>query len=362
VNGAISFAQALSVASGGTGANNVASAKNNLVIGTTTGRNKAYNGRCLAQQRPAVVLPVTSSDYGSVDGFKSANFATAGSLTLDATSISHLNVVKPAVRLTATTAISGIATGNYMYGLLYNIEGMNAYDMNGGPVAIQFVFQASVVGTYSVAFGIHNTSSTRVWTYLTTITVATANTPTVYQILVPAIPATSGLIYGLHTAMSLCVGALNTGTFQGTASGAWQNANYISAVGATNWSATAGANIVMTDLQIEAGTVCTTIEPKSLQQTLADCYRYCFNVASYGIGITWSATNTYQFGLVPFPAQMRASPTLRTGATFAANAGANGTPALAGVTPQYGQLVNTSNNWSVGIGVYFNGIFDAGLP
>src|SRR5262249_47232126 len=73
------------------------------------------------------------------------------------------------------------------------------------------------------------------------------------------------------------------------------------------------------------------------------CQRYYFAVSNYQLGINLTPIFCSN-GDVPFPTQMRATPTVLSSA-FTASAGSNGTTS-AGITSQQAYFSNAASNWS----------------
>jgi hypothetical protein len=178
-------------------------------------------------------------------------------------------LVKNTIRQTVDTITTAFTTTNYWFGLNQRIEGFNSYDLVGKPVAVSFIFNTNLTGTYSVALR----SSDNGQSYVTSFS-ATANTPTKVVVTIPAIPANAVVPKSNGIGLSVAVGFLNQDTYQTATVDAWQVGNKISASGATIWSATVGNFIELTELQLEEGTVATPFERRPYGVELALCQRY----------------------------------------------------------------------------------------
>jgi hypothetical protein len=75
---------------------------------------------------------------------------------------------------------------------------------------------------------------------------------------------------------------------------------------------------------------------------------------------TWTAGDSYN-NTVSFPVEMRATPTLTSGATFTASSGNNGTPAFEVGNNKKVIIYNVSGNWSLTVRIAFNGVLTAEL-
>ena len=86
---------------------------------------------------------------------------------------------------------------------------------------------------------------------------------------------------------------------------------------AQNWGNTANATFDVTGIQLEVGSKSTPFEHRSYADMLAKCQRYYYLHAAYtanGVNKSISQASAYSttsaFGVVHFPATMRAVPTL----------------------------------------------------
>lgn len=257
---------AITIAQGGHGATTADAARSALGV---TGRNRIINGNCAIAQRPSAAFGTGTSGYAGPDRFYVANSASAaGQFTQSQGTIVDGGVTKFAVVQTVNTAIVSTATTNFWSGIVQQIEGFNCFDLVGSPVAVSFIFKTNVTGTFSVA--VRDTTGTV--SFITSFA-AVSGVPVKVAINVPAVPLTAVVPQSTASGMQIWVGALNTGTHQAPAINVWNTGSFISAPSATNWGATAGNYISLTDLQFEAGTV-TPFERRSYSYEVALCQRY----------------------------------------------------------------------------------------
>lgn len=287
-------------------------------------RNRVINGSCQIVNVATFVAVNNTSGYGGPEMFFAENSGAGGQYTQSQASLSFGGLTLPTVRQTVNTALTSLATGNYWFGIDQRLEGFNVFDLRGKQVALSFIFNTNLSGTYSVA--VRDSNGTQ--SYVTTIT-AVANTPQQVSIPLAAIPSAADVPNTSAIGMRINVGALNTGTFQTATLNAWQSGNFFTATGATNWGATAGNFIELTNLQLEEGTVATDFIRRSYGVELALTQRYFGNVQGhyrrYDDTITANGTDG---GMVHYTVPPRVTPTVSL--TLTGSNVAN----LGGVTPQ----------------------------
>jgi hypothetical protein len=242
-------------------------------LGVPSGKNRIINGEGNIAQRGASVAVSTTAgtqvqSYGGPDRFVVVNGA-GGTLTQSQGSITFNGVSRGAIVQTATAALTNATGGNQWAGIQQVIEGVNCYDLKGQQIAVSFLFQASLSGVYSV--GIRDGGNT--YTYLTTFT-AVAGVPQRVSFVTPALPTNAVVPASFASGMTVTIGAINLGTFNGAASSSWQSATRLMATGALNWGATVGATIAAGEIQLEVGAVVTPFERRTYAQEYALCQRY----------------------------------------------------------------------------------------
>lgn len=287
---------AITLAQGGHGATTADAARSALGV---AGRNRIINGACAIAQRTSAAFGTTTNGYAGPDRFLAVNAASAGGqFTQSQGTIVDNGVTKFAVVQTVNTAIVSTTSTNNWSGIMQFIEGVNCFDLVGSPVAISFLFKTNVTGTFSVAVR----DGTGSVSYNTSFA-AVSGVPVRVSFNIPAIPSGAVVPQSNGAGLDVRVGSLNTGTYQAPATNVWNTGNYISVPSATNWGATAGNYISLTELQVEAGTA-TPFERRNYGHELTLCQRYYETIAatlapSQGIYI-------YR----PFKVTKRATPTL----------------------------------------------------
>ena len=266
-------------------------------------RNRIINGACNVAQRAALAYPNNTITYSGPDRFFAQNEGVGGQFTQSQSTLNHDGIVKNAVRQTVNTGIAGLPMGtNSWAGFVQFIEGGNCYDLKGKPLALSFVFNTNVTGTYSISLR----DSTPALSYVASFA-ATANTPTRFTF---AAPANASLTLPNSTArgLSVVIGCLNGATYQTSTLNAWQAGNFLGAVGATNWAATTGNFIELTELQLELGSVATPFEHRPYGLELALCQRY-YEVGWFRLD-GYTTTGQRMVTTFPYAVPKRALPTV----------------------------------------------------
>jgi hypothetical protein len=262
-----------------------------------TFRNKIINGAMVINQR-AFSATVTTNQY-TLDRWQAISPTDSGkfSVSQSATTATGFSYSLLATSLTAYTVLT-----NDRFSLAQAIEGYNTADLGWGTanaqtVTLSFWVRSSLTGTFGGA--LQNSNGDR--SYPFTFTISSANTFE-YKTITVAGP-TSGTWFttngvGMYVYFGLGVGA----TYSGTA-GAWANADYRSATGATSLVSTNGATLYITGVQLEAGTTASPFEYRQYGTEFLLCQRY-YQIA--GAGATGKISGTTLIGVgVQYKVPMR---------------------------------------------------------
>ncbi len=282
-------------------------------------KNRIINGACNIAQRGSLVLTNGLSGYGGPDRFFASNVA-GGQVTQSASSLTYGGISRQTVRQTINTALTGIATTNYLFGIVQRIEGANCYDLKGQTVTISFIFNSNVTGNYSIVVQDNGAG----YSYVSSFSVV-ANTPTK---ITKTLTVSTGLTLPNSNAVGLfiAIGALNTGTYQAAATDNWLAGNYISAPGNTNWGATASNFIELTELQLELGSYATPFEYRPFSTEFMLCQRYYTIIFAGSVSAPAYSTTAVSFRA---PINMRTTPTVTVSGTNIERTGV-GTPTYSG--------------------------------
>jgi hypothetical protein len=278
-------------------------------------RNRIINGDMRIDQRNAgaSVTPTISTAY-TLDRwayvFTQASKASiqqnAGSVTSPAGFTNYLG-------LTSLSAYSIVSSDVFTPAQF--IEGLNVADLAWGTasaktVTLSFWVRSSLTGTFGGALA--NSSVTR--SYPFTYTISAANTWEQKTITVAG-PTTGTWLTSNGVGIYLWFGVGVGSTYSGTA-GAWANADYRSATGATSVVGTNGATWYITGVQLEVGSVATPFERRPYGTELALCERY-YQVINSSMSISTGTTAVRcSFNLRTY---MRSQPTVSQTGVYNAN-------------------------------------------
>jgi hypothetical protein len=284
-----------------TALSSIASINGGQLAGT---RNVIINGACNVQQRSSLVASLGVTGYGGPDRFYTFNSGAGGQFTQAASTLTFGGQVKDTVRQTVNTAITTFTTTNIWSGITQVIEGFNSYHLKGKPFVVSFIFNTNLTGTYSVSVK----DGPNGYTYVSTFA-AVANTPLKVSVSIEIMPTPASIPRTNAAGLLVTVGSLNQATYQTSTLNTWLTGNFYTASTQSNWAATVGNFIELTELQLEEGTVATTFERRSYGFELFLCQRY-YQSAPIATGFIHAAsfsTNRVLSGFT-YSVPMRASP------------------------------------------------------
>ncbi len=261
----------------------------NPVYAPFAGKNLIINGDFEIAQRGTSFTSVGSGTY-TLDRFR---YIKSGAMVHDISQNSDVPTVAQAGRyipnsllIDCTTIDSSIGAGDYA-AIEQKIEGYNFQAIAQKTFTLSFWVKATKTGTYCAAF--RNTGVDR--SYVAEYTIDSANTWEYKTITVSSSPSAGTWNYnngiGLHVAFLLATGS----TFQTTA-GSWQTGNYFGTSNQVNACDNVSNDFRIASVQIEAGSVATEFEKRTVQQEENLCYRY------YETGLTGFSGNTSGSNLV----------------------------------------------------------------
>jgi hypothetical protein len=236
-------------------------------------RRRTVNGSCLIIQRGSSTFASPSSGYAGPDHFFAQNASAGGSFTQGSVNLTYQGTTYPAVQQVVATANTDITAGKFWQGIVQGFEGFQVADLVGSPVSISFLVNTNWTGNLSVCF--RYLSASPYYTFLQSIPVVSGVTKQV-TITTPPVPAGVTTSYTSSYQADILIGALNSGSYNTAASNSWiSNASvaFATASNFTNWGATIGNSLTVTNLQLEKGPP-TPFESWDLEAEFLACLRY----------------------------------------------------------------------------------------
>jgi hypothetical protein len=262
-------------------------------------KNRIINGGFRVWQRGASAPTTADNAYGP-DRWRVLTETTATGFTIDKETS---DLPAGGSRGAAKLAIG--ASNNTKNGLFTILEGADIWDLRGQTVSLQFKMKASDARIGDVRAAVVNWTGTEdgvsadpisAWGAAGTVPTyiagyANANTPANLS------PTTSWATYKIE-GVSISASATNLAIF----------------VWIDDKTTTAGDYLLVTDVQIEKGAICTDVEQRHIAHELTLCQRYCEvrggsatgEVFAFGLSTTTSQVR----GHLPFLVRKRAVPTI----------------------------------------------------
>jgi hypothetical protein len=277
-------------------------------------KNRIINGNMLVSQRNGTSTVTPSSGNYTLDRWnagltQASKFSVAQSTTAPTGFINSLLV-------TSLSAYSITSTDIFV--IRQPIEGLNTYDLAWGTasaktVTLSFQVYSSLTGTFGGSLENDNADRSYPFTY----TISSANTWTSVSVTITGCTDGTWLTtnaVGILLNLGLGVGSSKSGT-----AGAWANADYRSATGATSVVGTNGATFYITGVQLEVGSSATGYEYRIYGTEFANCQRY-YNKILLGDTATSATTGISSFNYIStlalayfvYPVAMRTIPSLVT--------------------------------------------------
>ena len=280
---------------------------NGNAIGGT--RNRLINSDMRIDQRNNGSVVTTAAGYQyPVDRWRSYD-GTTGGWSVQRVADAPVGFTS-SFRLTVTTAQSSFTSGELGVLCEQAIEGNNISDLSFGTasaktITISFWVKSSITGTF--AFTVFNNNGASIdLTYPTTYAIRSANT---WEYKTITIAGDTAGTWQTETGTGMYVAIEGSGASDqfGTAN-TWNAGAKFLAPGIVNLFATNGATWQVTGVQLEAGTVATPFERRSIGQELALCQRYYqHQVPTWG---TPRSSDNYIHSMGFFKVTMRISPVL----------------------------------------------------
>jgi hypothetical protein len=200
---------------------------------------------------------VTRTNSGSTAGYvadrirNAVSEGAAKSITIQrSTNIPTTNYpLTYSCQITNNTAIASFPSNEWIEPFNYSFESIMIRPLVGNNLTLGFWIFSSIAGTYAVAFRRNNFTRS----YVTTITVNTANTWEYKIVQIPWDTAVAQSYDPASPGFNFVIGAVTTTSLQAPILNTWETANRTSHASATNWAATAGAVIRIAQVQLRNG-------------------------------------------------------------------------------------------------------------
>lgn len=213
-----------------------------------------------------------------------------------------------------TTADASIAAGDLTY-IQTKIEGYNFLPLAQKPITLSFWVKATKIGTYCAT--ISNSGADR--SYVAEYTVNTTDTWEYKTITFSASPSAGTWDYINGIGARLIFTLAGGSTYQTTA-GSWQTGTYFSTSNQVNATDNTANNFRICGVQLEAGSVATPFEQRTIQQEELLCKRYYDELTAANIfGGMGTSTTNIQFASARFSVPMRIAPSVVLYNTTVAN-------------------------------------------
>lgn len=247
-------------------------------INTATTQGNYFADMWLYESGGATVKNYSLVQSSDVPSFAQAGFTSASSALF-----------------TQITGIASPAAGDYEIPFEYRMEGKDYAKIHSKSTNFSFWIKASVAGTYS--FALSNSAFNR--SYVTTFTVNGSNTWE-YKTIAVTTDSTGTWLFDNNIGLKVYIASVSGTTYQTGVLGSWQAGTFLAASGATNWAATSGATVRITQFAITEGPLAFSATGFSragddIQAELALCQRY-FEKSNDPTELPYAATNGYLRG------------------------------------------------------------------
>ena len=280
------------------------------------GKNKFINGDMSIAQRGAAAVTVSAgARFFSIDRtFGQLNGAGAFTVEQVVDAPAAANASQYSLKAVVTTADTSIAA-NDQYWLGQIIEAQNFASFQFGTasaqtVTISFWVKSSITGTFGI--DIRNSAADR--SYVSTYTISAANTWEYKTVTIAG--DTSGTWLKDTGVGARIEWVLSAGTdFQTGSANSWTASNDMTTSAQTNFMGTLSNSFQITAIQIEQGSTATAFQTATgnLASELSACQRYYYRVtatqAYSDFANGYNPSSSEGAYVVPFPVQMRTTPT-----------------------------------------------------
>ena len=217
------------------------------------------------------------------------------------------------LKVDCTTADNSIAAGDYCL-ISTPIEGYNFLPLAQKPTTFGIWVKATKLGVY----GVFLVNSGQDRSFVSEITINSSNTWEYKTVSILA--STSSGIWNYTNGLGINLGiCLAAGSTRQTTSGSWNNGDFYTTSNQVNGCDSASNDFYICGVQLEAGSVATQFEQRSIGQELLLCQRYFEILGGQNTNealCTGYASSTVQAqGVVKYVVQKRSAPTITFSAT-----------------------------------------------
>jgi predicted acyltransferase (DUF342 family) len=249
-----------------------------ITVNTLSKQNKIINGGMTIDQRYLFAGAIPTTGTYMIDRwiFQSSG---VGSVYVNSNDLNSLGFGYPASNITnalnlLVNAADTSLTGNDYYAFGQRIEGYDTLDLMDQTFTLGFWVLASRSGTYYVSF--RNKDATA--SYVTPYTINAIDTWEYKTITVSGGLYSTGYNWEKSNLQGVGVlwllGLSSTATFTTSSTNTWLSGNYIGTSSQTNLMQTTSDYFVITNVQLQVGSVLPRWESRSYSEELAMCQRY----------------------------------------------------------------------------------------
>jgi hypothetical protein len=210
------------------------------------------------------------------------------------------------LKTTITTSQASVGASEFLY-IKHHIEGYNALPLYKRQCVFSFWAYSNHPGTYSMFVRNGNETSS----YVKDFTIDSANTWEYKIIPVDLNDTVGSWTFSNTRAMSIGFCLFCGTSYRTSTLGQWQSGNYICSSNVPNTFQQSVNNIfVISQVQLEVGSVVTPFEHKPIDQELLDCFRYYQKIVVNHATGTYTQTGVGTIYSDIFINKMRAAPTM----------------------------------------------------
>lgn len=266
-------------------------------------RNAIINGDFNIWQRGTSFTSVAAAAYTADRWQYGKNGAMVHNITLstDVPTVAQAGrLFFNSLKIDCQTVDSSIGSAEYSM-LSHNIEGFNFRPLAQRAITLSFWVKATKTGTYCVSF--RNGGADR--SYVAEYTINASNTWEYKTITTLPSPASGTWDYTNSRGLSVDFALATGSTFQ-TTKDTWQTGNFLGTANQVNACDSTSNDFFITGVQLEAGSVATPFEYRTIQQELSLCQRYFEILPS---GIIGAANSNTSYAYWAYKVQKRTIPT-----------------------------------------------------